>query len=182
MGGYFSGKNILMLLLFESNKTLTFRLQATRENDTGFIVLWIICFFLFEKMTSISLQKCFVDFVKKWVENRWEFNFEETVYLQFKCDWRNKLSNQIPTLQCCCRVLLKCLLIADEITCTWFVHVWELDLHHWEGWRPLSEPCPACQYLEQTACPGAPGSAGEKRVWGWRKQRNVKENIDVVDS
>lgn len=57
---------------------------------------------------------------KKWVENRWEFNFEETVYLQFKCDWRNKLRHQIPTLQCCCRVLLKCLLIADDSTCTWF--------------------------------------------------------------
>lgn len=65
MGGYFSGKNILMLLLFESNKTLTFRLQATRGNDTGFIVLWIICFFsVWENDFNLS-PEVFCRFCKK---------------------------------------------------------------------------------------------------------------------
>lgn len=48
-------------------------------------------------------------------------------------------------------------------------------LRHWEDWKPQSELYPTSRCLEQTACRGVPGNAGEKvlrTLWSrWKKPR-----------
>lgn len=91
------------------------------------------------------------------------------------------------------RLLITALLFLCTTTCHTCVHrchlAWVYYLRHWADWRPRSKPHLTYRYLEQTACQGAPGSAGKKNKslggkrhdHGYKKPKLLTEIEGIID-